>query len=103
MGGLPRPPGPLSHRTRRGLDPPLRRGLHQLPGGLSREGWYVSAAHRKSGVGRALIDAVIAWGRSQGCTEMASEATPDNEGSLAAHLAVGFDDAGLVRCFRRDL
>ena len=67
------------------------------------EGWFVTEAARQGGVGRALIEAAEAWAREQGCVEMASDAEPENEGSLAAHLACGFRDAGLVRCFAKRL
>ncbi len=67
------------------------------------EGWYVVPEARRSGVGRALIAAAEEWGRTQGCTEFASDADPENDISTAAHLATGFTEAGLVRCFRKDL
>ncbi len=67
------------------------------------EGWFVVPTVRGRGVGRALISAAEDWGRSQGCSEFASDAQPDNEVSAAAHRALGFMDAGLVRCFRKDL
>jgi len=67
------------------------------------EGWFVVPKARRHGVGRALIAAAEAWGRSQGCREFASDAQPDNEVSAAAHRALGFREAGLVRCFRKDL
>ena len=67
------------------------------------EGWYVAPDTRNEGVGRALIGAAEAWAREQGCTELASDTEADNEASTAAHLALGFEDAGLVRCFRKDL
>ena len=67
------------------------------------EGWYVVDAHRRTGVGRALVAAAEDWARAQGCTEMASDSEPDNDVSARAHRAVGFDDAGIVRCFRRGL
>jgi aminoglycoside 6'-N-acetyltransferase I len=67
------------------------------------EGWYVVPECRGQGVGRALIQAAEDWGRSQGCTELASDAEADNEVSRLAHGAVGFTDVGLVRCFRKDL
>lgn len=67
------------------------------------EGWFVEAAHRRSGVGAALVRAAEAWGRAQGCTEFASDADPANAVSIDAHLALGFEDAGLVRCFRKSL
>lgn len=67
------------------------------------EGWFVLPEARRHGVGRALVAASETWGRSQGCTEFASDAEPDNHVSHAAHRSVGFTDAGLVRCFRKEL
>ncbi|NNG14980.1 MAG: GNAT family N-acetyltransferase [Gemmatimonadales bacterium] len=67
------------------------------------EGWYVAPEARRAGVGQALIAAAQEWGRSQGSTEIASDADPENDISIAAHRAAGFTDAGLVRCFRKDL
>jgi aminoglycoside 6'-N-acetyltransferase I len=67
------------------------------------EGWWVAPAARRRGVGRALVEAACAWGREEGCPELASDAEADNEMSAAAHSALGFEEVGLIRCFRRDL
>jgi aminoglycoside 6'-N-acetyltransferase I len=67
------------------------------------EGWFVVADARGRGVGRALMAACEHWARSQGCSEFASDAQPDNDASIAAHLALGFSDEGLVRCFSKKL
>lgn len=67
------------------------------------EGWYVAPEARRRGIGRALVAASEAWGRSQGCTEFASDTQPTNRASAAAHRALGFGDAGIVHCFRKDL
>ena len=67
------------------------------------EGWFVVPEERRSGVGRALIAAAGEWGRTQGCTEFASDTDPENDVSSAAHLATGFTEAGLGRCFRKNL
>jgi len=67
------------------------------------EGWYVVPDARNQGVGRALIAAAEAWGRSQGCVEFASDADLTNDASAAAHRALGFTEVGRVRCFRKDL
>lgn len=67
------------------------------------EGWYVAPDQRESGVGRALVEAAESWAREQGCTEFASDTAPDNQTSRAAHLACGFDEAGVVICFSKRL
>jgi aminoglycoside 6'-N-acetyltransferase I len=67
------------------------------------EGWYVVPEARNRGVGRALVAAAEDWGRSQQCTEFASDAEADNSVSAAAHRALGFEEVGLIRCFRKDL
>ena len=67
------------------------------------EGWFVDEAVRRSGVGAALIEAVEAWGRSQGCHEMASDTELDNVISQQAHQALGFEEVDRVVCFRKFL
>ena len=67
------------------------------------EGWYVAPDARRTGVGRALVEAAEAWGRAQGCTELGSDAVADNHVSAAAHAALGFTEVVTVRCFRKDL
>ena len=67
------------------------------------EGWYVEPAARRSGVGKALVRAAETWGKSQGCAELASDTEIDNDGSIAAHFALGFNDAGAIRCFKKNL
>jgi aminoglycoside 6'-N-acetyltransferase I len=67
------------------------------------EGWYVDPDARGNGVGAALIRAAEEWARSQGCTEIASDTEADNVASAAAHRALGFEEAAVVRCFRKSL
>ena len=67
------------------------------------EGWYVRPEAQKAGVGRALIEASEQWARSEGCTEFASDARPDNHEGVQAHLHCGFQDVGTIRCFRKPL
>jgi len=67
------------------------------------EGWYVIPEARRQGVGRALVEAAEAWARAQGCTEFASDTEAGNERSAAAHRALDFTEAALIRCFRKDL
>ena len=67
------------------------------------EGWYVVPAAQRRGVGRALVQAAEAWGRTQGCTEFGSDTQIDNAVSAAAHRALGFEETDQVRCFRKAL
>lgn len=67
------------------------------------EGWFVAPEARRRGVGRALVVAAERWARDQGCTEFASDAHPDNAVGIQAHQALGFLDAGFVRCFRKEI
>jgi aminoglycoside 6'-N-acetyltransferase I len=67
------------------------------------EGWFVVPEARRQGVGRALVEAAEEWARARGCTELASDTQPGNAVSIAAHGAIGFTDAGLVQCYRKEL
>ena len=67
------------------------------------EGWFVVPEARKRGVGRALIAAAEDWSRAQNCRELGSDALLDNHVSAAAHLALGFDEVGQLRCFLKRL
>jgi aminoglycoside 6'-N-acetyltransferase I len=57
------------------------------------EGWYVHPGYQRKGVGRALVRAADDWARSKGLQEMASDCELDNRTSLAAHLALGYEEA----------
>lgn len=67
------------------------------------EGWYVERASRRKGVGRALMQAAENWARANHCHEFASDAWSTNRLSRTAHLALGFEEVGVVRCFRKTL
>lgn len=67
------------------------------------EGWFVTDEARGAGIGRALLRAAEEWGRAQGCTELASDTESDNQASTETHRACGFEDGGLIRCFRKRL
>ena len=67
------------------------------------EGWYVAPQWRDQGVGRALMNAVAAWGLACGCKEFASDALLDSIDSHRAHLACGFEETERVVYFRKRL
>lgn len=67
------------------------------------EGWYVAPESRRLGAGRALVAAAEGWALAQGCTEFASDTEVHNEMSRAAHRNCGFEEVGVIRCFRKEL
>lgn len=67
------------------------------------EGWFVSAAHRRSGVGRKLVEAAEAWALFKGCSEMGSDAELRNKVSHKAHRSLGYAEATRLICFSKKL
>lgn len=67
------------------------------------EGWFVEEDHRRQGIGGALVKAAEDWGRKMGCNEFASDAHMSNEVSRVSHLGLGFEEAGLIRCFKKEI
>ncbi len=56
------------------------------------EGWYVDADLRGQGMGAALVRAAETWARDLGYREMASDCLLENDVSLQAHLALGYEE-----------
>lgn len=67
------------------------------------EGWFVHKEARGRGAGRELMLAAEEWCRKQRCSEMASDALIDNEGSQSAHQALGFEVVDRCVHFRKSL
>src|SRR5690606_31319662 len=56
---------------------------------------------RRCGIGGALIATVEAWAAASGYDELASDTQLDNADSLAAHLALGFEEVERAIHFRK--
>jgi aminoglycoside 6'-N-acetyltransferase I len=67
------------------------------------EGWFVYEGLRNQSIGRALTVAAEDWARAQGCTDMASDALIDNDLSLLAHQALGYEVVDRCVHFRKPL
>jgi aminoglycoside 6'-N-acetyltransferase I len=67
------------------------------------EGWYVSAEHRRQGIGAQLIAAAEDWARGRGCIEMASDAWLSSDVSQTAHEALGFEVVDRCVHYRKSL
>ncbi len=63
------------------------------------EGLYVRPKARRQGVARALVQAVVLWAQTKGCTELASDAALYNRTSQAAHKRLGFVETERVVYF----
>lgn len=67
------------------------------------EGWFVDESYRRHGIGRELVAMAENWARSQGCTEMASDAEIGNIDSLEAHARLGYNETSRLVHLRKEL
>ena len=67
------------------------------------EGIFVKADYRNNGYARELLLACETWAKDMGCTEFASDCELDNTNSLKFHMAMGFDEANRIICFKKKL
>lgn len=67
------------------------------------EGIFVLEGYRKQGIAAELLEECMRWAKEKGCSEFASDCELDNETSLKFHLAVGFEEANRIICFRKAL
>lgn len=67
------------------------------------EGVFVSDGYRKKGYAAELLSACEQWAKEKGCSEFASDCELVNEDSLKFHMALGFEEANRIICFRKDL
>ena len=67
------------------------------------EGWFVDEDLRQQGVGGLLVKAMEVWAREQGCTEIGSDTWLDNETSIQAHFALGYEESERLVHFRKTL
>jgi len=67
------------------------------------EGWYVMPDRRGCGVGQDLIAQAEQWAAACGLKELGSDAPVDNDRSLRAHIASGFQQTGVTVHFIKPL
>jgi aminoglycoside 6'-N-acetyltransferase I len=67
------------------------------------EGVFVDESHRNSGVGRRFVTIVEDWAKSNGITEIGSDAEFSNEMSHVCHKKWGFEEVERVIYFRKRL
>lgn len=67
------------------------------------EGIFVSDGYRTRGFASELLTKCEKWAREKGCTEFASDCELDNIDSFRFHMALGFEEANRIICFRKKL
>ena len=67
------------------------------------EGIFVKEDYRNNGYAKEMLLACEMWTKNIGCTEFASDCELDNTNSFKFHMAMGFDEANRIICFKKNL
>ncbi len=67
------------------------------------EGILIADGYRKKGYASELLSECEKWAKEKGCSEFASDCELDNTDSLRFHMALGFEEANRIICFRKDI
>jgi len=67
------------------------------------EGWFVEAAHRSQGIGKALVKAAAEFSLQAGYAELGSDTDLDNSHSIQIHKKIGFKEVGKTVHFVKSL
>lgn len=67
------------------------------------EGIFVNKECRKNGYAKELLCACEKWAKEKGCVEFASDCELDNLTSFDFHMAMGFEEANRIICFKKSL
>ncbi len=77
-------------------------GTHSSPVGYL-EGIFVVPEYQHKGYAKELLLECELWVKKKGCTEFASDCELDNKDSYNFHIAMAFEEANRVICFKKDL
>ncbi len=76
----------------------IARDPHQASRHVADLGLMVADGHRRRGIGRALLEQAVAWGREAGVRKLELHVFPWNEPAILLYERFGFEREG----FRRD-
>ena len=80
----------------------IARDPHPASRHVADLGLLVGAAHRRRGVGTALLDAAVVWARSTGITKLELHVFPHNQAALRLYERFGFQQEGFrARHYKR--
>lgn len=67
------------------------------------EGIFIVEAYRHNGYARELLKECEKWAQEKNCSEFASDCELDNIDSLRFHMAMGFEEANRIICFKKKI
>lgn len=67
------------------------------------EGIFIQQEFRHKGLATELLQECQRWAKEKECSEFASDCEIDNIDSLKFHLAMGFEEANRIICFRKEI
>ena len=67
------------------------------------EGIFVLEEHRLRGYAKELLCRCEKWAKEKHCSEFASDCELGNDSSLRFHMAMGFEEANRIICFKKDI
>jgi RimJ/RimL family protein N-acetyltransferase len=79
----------------------LGRDPHPASRHVADLGLMVAAAHRRQGIGRALLDQSVAWARQVGIRKLELHVFPHNDAAIALYESFGFRREGYRRAHYR--
>jgi len=79
----------------------VARDTHPASAHVADLGLMVAQDARRQGVGRALLDAAVAWARSAGVRKLELHVFPWNEPALALYESFGFEREGYRKAHYR--
>jgi RimJ/RimL family protein N-acetyltransferase len=75
----------------------LGRDPHPASRHVADLGLMVASAHRRRGIGKALMRQALEWARQSGVLKLELHVFPHNEGAIALYESLGFRREGLRR------
>ena len=75
----------------------LARDSHPASPHVADLGLMVAAAHRRRGIGRALLEQAVEWAREAGVEKLELHVFPHNEPAIRLYERFGFEREGLRR------
>ena len=67
------------------------------------EGIFIVEAYRRNGYAKELLKECEKWAKDKKCSEFASDCDLDNMDSFRFHMAMGFEEANRIICFKKNI